>query len=874
MLCASRRSAFCFLLAASLLSPVIAQAQNGDFTVVALPDTQYYSESYPAILNSQMQWIVNNASALNIQLVLGLGDIVNNGGSSTQWTTADAAYKKLDAAHIPYFAPLGNHDYDANNPSGRTSATNNFNRYFGPSRYTNTTYWSTPYWQGSYPTGSNENFYGSVTINGQQYLIIALEFYPRDASLSWAAQVIQNNPGAQVIITTHAYEYFDNTRVSACNSFDAQYYGLGADNDGDAMWTKLVRQYNNISLVLSGHEVRGAGQDATGHRSDLGTNGNLVNQILSNYQNVTNGGNGYLRIMKFHPSSDTIDVLTYSPYLNSFLTDAGNQFTIPWHNWTGTGAGSISGMVKDISSCSALANASVKSNAGSTVTNSAGAYTLSNLPPSTYSVVVSSGNYVPVGRNIEVGPGMTASGKLFLGTGSGQLQGAVTDSSNVAIAGATIHLVGSASTSAFDETVTTDSTGKYASGSVPGGTYQVTASAAGFSSSSVTASLGSGATVTQNFALTSSSGSTSTSTITGQIVKDDTAMGLAGATVSYSGGSTTTNSNGAFTLSNVPAGTAVTVTAAEAGYASGSQTVTTTAGATATMNFSLLPNCTINTTNLTVTICEPTANSTVLNPVHIVGKATDSTSVNHLEVWIDGAKKYTVNGGSIDAYVSMSTGVTHRITLQAVDNSSQIFKQTVYATVNTSAGGTGTSSGGSSGGSTATSTIIGQIVKDDTATGLAGATVSYSGGSTTTNSSGAFTLSSVPAGVAVTVTAAEAGYASVTQTVTTTAGATVTLNFSLLPNCTINTNNLTVTICEPTANSTVLNPVHIIAKATDSTSVNHLEVWIDGAKKYTVSGATINAYLSMSTGVTHRISVQAVDNSSHIFKQTVYATVH
>jgi hypothetical protein len=696
-----RSVVFSFVLGAVLLSPALIQAQNGDFSIVVLPDTQYYSESYPAILNSQTQWIVNNATTLNIQLVLGLGDIVNNGGSSTQWTTADAAYKKLDAAHIPYFAPLGNHDYDANNPGGRTSATNNFNHYFGPSRYTNASYWSTPYWQGSYPSGSNENFYGFVTINGQQYLVLALEFYPRDASLSWAAQVIQNNPGAQVIIITHSYEYFDNTRVSACNSFDAQYYGLGADNDGDAMWTKLVRQYKNISLVLSGHEVRGAGQDATGHRSDLGTNGNLVNQILSNYQNMTNGGNGYLRIMKFHPSSDTIDVLTYSPYLNSYLTDSGNQFTIPWHNWTGAGAGSIGGVVKNISSCSALANAAIKTNAGSTVTNSAGAYTLGNLAPSTYSVVASSGSYVPVGRNIEVGPGMVASGKLFLGTGSGQLQGAVTDSTNVALAGATVHFVGSASTSAFDETVTTDATGKYATGSIPGGTYQVTASASGYGSSTVTASLGSGATVTQNFALNasptpntsgggtgggtsgggSSGGSTSTSAITGQIVKDDTAMGLAGATVTYSGGSTTTNSSGSYTLSNVPAGAAITVTVAEAGYASASQTATPAAGATTTLNFALLPNCTINTANLTVTICEPTANSTVLNPVHIVGQATDTTSVNHLEVWIDGAKKYQVSGGSINAYVSMSTGMTHRITVQAVDNSSQIFKQTVYATV-------------------------------------------------------------------------------------------------------------------------------------------------------------------------------------------------
>jgi Carboxypeptidase regulatory-like domain/Calcineurin-like phosphoesterase len=677
-------------------------AQNGDFTVVVLPDTQYYSESYPAILNSQMQWIVNNAAGLNVQLVLGLGDIVNNGGSSTEWATADVAYKKLDAAHIRYFAPLGNHDYDANNPAKRTAATVNFNHYFGPSRYQNTSYWSTPYWQGSYPSGSNENFYGLVTINGQQFLILALEFYPRDASLSWAGQLIQNNPGAETIIITHAYEYFDNTRVSACNSFDAQYYGLGTDNDGDAMWTKLVRQYKNISLVLSGHEVRGAGQDATGHRSDVGSNGNLVNQILSNYQNVANGGNGYLRIMKFHPSSDTIDVLTYSPYLNSYLTDSGNQFTIPWHNWTGTGAGSIAGVVKDISSCAALPNAAVKSTTGSTVTNSSGAYTLGNIVPNTYSVVASSGSYVPVGRNIEVGSGMTASGKLFLGTGWGQFQGSTTDSTGAAISGATIHMVGSASTSAFDETITTDTTGKYASGSIPGGTYQVTASASGYGSSTVTASLGSSATVTQNFVLTpsanpntsggstggtsggSSGGGTSggtPGTISGQIVKDDTTFGLSGATVYYSGGSTATNSAGFYTLSNVPAGTSITVTASESGYGSATKTVTVTAGATSTLSFSLLPNCTISTMNLTVTICEPTANTTVLNPVHIIAKATDTTTVNHLEVWVDGAKKYQVSGGSMNSYVSMTTGVTHRITVQAVDNANQIFKQTVYATV-------------------------------------------------------------------------------------------------------------------------------------------------------------------------------------------------
>ncbi|HKR83437.1 MAG TPA: carboxypeptidase regulatory-like domain-containing protein, partial [Terriglobales bacterium] len=364
-----------------------------------------------------------------------------------------------------------------------------------------------------------------------------------------------------------------------------------------------------------------------------------------------------------------------------------NQFTIPWHKWTGTGTGSISGVVKDISSCSALANAPIKSNAGSTVTSSSGAYTIGGLVPNTYSVVASSGSYVPVGRNIEVGAGMTASGKLFLGTGSGQIQGSARDSTGAAISGATVHLLGSASTSALDETITTDATGKYATGSIPGGTYQVTASAPGYSSSAVTASLGSGATVTQNFVLTASAnpktntGGSTTATITGKVVKDDTAVGLSGATVSYASGSTVTNASGVYALTNVPAGTPVTVSALQPGYGGASSTVTLAGGAPTTLNFSLLPNCTISTTNLTVTVCGPTANSTVLDPVHIIAKATDSVAVNHLEVWVDGTKVYQVGGGSINANVSMSRGTTHRITVQAVDTANHIFKQTVYATV-------------------------------------------------------------------------------------------------------------------------------------------------------------------------------------------------
>src|SRR5262245_31481720 len=67
-----------------------------EFTIVALPDTQFYSSIYPQIFAAQTQWIANHVQNQNIQLVVGLGDIVDGGGDLTQWQNADAAVRLLD----------------------------------------------------------------------------------------------------------------------------------------------------------------------------------------------------------------------------------------------------------------------------------------------------------------------------------------------------------------------------------------------------------------------------------------------------------------------------------------------------------------------------------------------------------------------------------------------------------------------------------------------------------------------------------------------------------------------------------------------------------------------------------------------------------
>ena len=85
-------------------------ASGQDFTIIVLPDTQYYSEKYPSIFKVQTQWIVNNKNTLNIAYVAHTGDIVQHPNDESEWINADKAMSELDIAMIPYGVVPGNHD--------------------------------------------------------------------------------------------------------------------------------------------------------------------------------------------------------------------------------------------------------------------------------------------------------------------------------------------------------------------------------------------------------------------------------------------------------------------------------------------------------------------------------------------------------------------------------------------------------------------------------------------------------------------------------------------------------------------------------------------------------------------------------------------
>lgn len=312
-----------------------AAAAGPDFTLVTLPDTQFYSENLggqrAATYSAQTQWIVDQRESLNIAFVSHMGDMVNASKSPAEWLVAGTAMRILEnpattrLAHgIPWGGAPGNHDQD---PYGDAEGISTFDRYFGANRFAGRNYYG-----GHYGT-DNANNYQLFSASGLDFISIHLQYDKREAAsyqavLEWADALLKAHPKRRAIVTSH---WTVNAGKQA--GFSAQ---------GQAIYDKL-KNNPNLFLLLGGH-VAGEGR-----RSDQ-FEGRTVYSILQDYQGRANGGDGWLRYFVFTPANNTITAKTYqvanplTPVSAGFETDADSQFTLPYHmqpaltDWTQLGS--------------------------------------------------------------------------------------------------------------------------------------------------------------------------------------------------------------------------------------------------------------------------------------------------------------------------------------------------------------------------------------------------------------------------------------------------------------------------------------------------------------------------------------------------------
>lgn len=319
----------------------------------------------------------------------------------------------------------------------------------------------------------------------------------------------------------------------------------------------------------------------------------------------------------------------------------------------------------------------------------------------------------------------------------GALTGKVTNSSGSPLLGASVTVGGNGAVTASD--------GSWSLQNLTAGTVTVTAALGGYSSASESATVTAGnTTVAGTLALAP----INPGNVTGHVV-NSSGGAVSGATVSGEGVSTTTDSNGNYTLANLPAGSAA-ITASATGFANAGVNVTIAAGSTVTA-----PQITLgsDTGSISGTVKSSTGAAIAGASVGYGGGSTTASST--------GAYSLTgVPAGTVQLVASAS----------GFQSSTQ--NVTVTGGANTTANFTLSSS------STGTGTVTGKISNASSGAAIAGATVSWSGGSTTSNSSGIYTLSNVTAGT-VKVTASATGYLPRTLSVSVTSGTTSTLNIPI-----------------------------------------------------------------------------------------------
>lgn len=294
---------------------------NADtFTIVVLPDTQYYSRDYPEIFEAQTRWIGANIVDRNIAFVAHVGDIVDR-NSDIEWQRASTAMSLL--GDLPYVLVPGNHDMGTDGSAdSRVSLMPTYFPYDALS--------ATATFVDSFPPGDVANVAHLIPTPHGSWLGLGLEFGPRDETVEWADGILRSFPDIPVIAVTHAYLYYDDTRYDRVHRPEQDWspydYGVASQgvNDGEDLFTKLISLHENIRLVVSGHVLN----DGVGRLTSTRENGSFVHQILADYQQRRLGGEGYLRLLEV--GRNEIEVRTYSPYLNESLTDADNQFVLPF----------------------------------------------------------------------------------------------------------------------------------------------------------------------------------------------------------------------------------------------------------------------------------------------------------------------------------------------------------------------------------------------------------------------------------------------------------------------------------------------------------------------------------------------------------------
>ncbi|MCA9132244.1 MAG: metallophosphoesterase [Planctomycetales bacterium] len=287
------------------------------FSIVLIPDTQAYqgaqTKSQPdstapvtnPIFAAHTQWISENLERQRIVFVSHVGDIVDK-NVPAQWEVARQCMDKLHG-RVPYGISVGNHDM-----TSQGDATL-FQTYFPKSRFADFEWYGGAYAGsalGPQVSGNNANSFQLFSAGGMDFIFLHLECNAPDDVLDWANHILKKHANRRALITSHmgwgpaekptkTEEYITGAKGRMRWS---KIHGERG-NSPQQMWEKCYRKHENLIAVFSGDQSR----TRTFHAATAGEHGNIIHEFLQDY------GRGELRLYRFVPQEDRIDVITFEP---------------------------------------------------------------------------------------------------------------------------------------------------------------------------------------------------------------------------------------------------------------------------------------------------------------------------------------------------------------------------------------------------------------------------------------------------------------------------------------------------------------------------------------------------------------------------------
>lgn len=336
------------------LTQAAVKDAGDEFSIVVLPDTQNYIQNLRGKANrdmfrDQIEWIVANRDRYHIAYVTQLGDLSQSinmtqernaqRGEEARETSAerfracDSIMSPLDKAKIPYGVAVGNHDQFpfAGEPGG--NSTELFQKWFVNQGKNKSRFEGKNFYGGSREVNSYDDHYDTFNAGGRNWIVIYLEFdndqeknkEDDEARNSWALKLLKKHPKYIGIIATHDAGNIRNKKLGA---------------HAQVFYDKLKSQ-PNLAMILGAHV---GDKNGNVNYFALPREGmNPVRTYIADFQSLSpdgtteniNGGNGYLRVMKFSIKQNKVTVTTLSPYLekrnlpNQFTKDPQHQFEKP-----------------------------------------------------------------------------------------------------------------------------------------------------------------------------------------------------------------------------------------------------------------------------------------------------------------------------------------------------------------------------------------------------------------------------------------------------------------------------------------------------------------------------------------------------------------